>query len=352
MSALHLIVGLGNPGPKYDKTRHNIGWWVIDEFIRRYDLGKGRNEKRAQTWNASIRSQRVKLVKPLTFMNRSGEAVGALLAYYKVPCASLMVIHDDLDTPFGALRLRQAGGHGGQNGLRSIVQHLGSKDFARLRFGIGRPPGKMDPVDYVLQPLQGDDLILARELTVRAADAIETWLADGIDKAMSAHNGDGAKPRAQRSNLQEELEVARRAQELAPHDAKPLSKLISLQKKLGMLDEAVDNHLRLARLRAAQGAEELAIAEKVKAATIKPGLIDMQREIADWYLEQDNKKKAVSRILIMADYFLGQKNFAAARMAVSEALVLNPQHPKALAMRDALAGSTVAKEQNERNEGK
>ncbi len=337
MSDLHLIVGLGNPGPKYDNTRHNIGWGVIDELIRRYDLGKGRSEKRAQTWGANIRGKGVKLVKPLTFMNRSGEAVRPLLEYYKIPIASLMVVHDDLDTPFGALRLRQAGGHGGQNGLRSIVGHLGSKDFARLRFGIGRPPGKMDPVDYVLQTLKGDDLILARELTVRAADAIETWLQDGIDKAMSAHNGVGANSRAQPVNLEEQLEIARRARELAPHDPKPLSKLIALQKKLGMLDEAVDNHLLLARLLEAEGAERLAVAEKVKAAAINPGLIDLQREIADWYLNHDNKKQAVSRMLIIADYFLGENDFTAARAAVAEALAINPQHPRAMAMRKALA---------------
>lgn len=342
MSELHLIVGLGNPGAKYDNTRHNIGWWVLDELIRRYDLGKGRGEKRAQTWSANIRGKGVKLVKPLTYMNRSGEAVRALLEYYKIPIGSLMVVHDDLDTPFGALRLRQAGGHGGQNGLRSIVQNLGSKDFARLRFGIGRPPGKMDPVHYVLQTLKGDDRILARELTVRAADAIETWLQDGIDKAMSAHNGVGDKPRAQSVDLAEQLDIARRAHELAPHDPKPLSKVISLQKKLGMLDEAVDNHLVLAKLLEAEGSERLAIAEKVKAATINPGLIDLQREIADWYLNHDNKKKAVSRILMIADYFLGENDFTAARAAVAEALAINPQHPKALEMGIALAETEAA----------
>ena len=346
MSELHLIVGLGNPGPKYENTRHNIGWWVIDELVRRYDMGKGRNEKRAQTWSANIRGQGVKLVKPLTFMNRSGEAVRSLLDYFKVPIGRLIVVHDDLDTPFGELRLRQAGGHGGQNGLRSIVQHLGSKDFARLRFGIGRPPGKMDPVDYVLQTLRGDDLILARELTDRAADAIETWLQDGIDKAMSAHNGAGPNRRAQPVNLQEQLEIARRAHQLAPDDPKPLSKLISLQKKLGMLAEAVDNHLLLARLLEAKGAARLAVAEKIKAATINPGLIDLQREIADWFLNHDNKKKAVSRMLIIADYFLGENNVAAARAAVAEAFAINPQHPKTLEMQKALAETATENEHN------
>lgn len=342
MSQFHLIVGLGNPGAKYANTRHNIGWWVIDELIRRYDLGRGKSEKRALTWSGNIGGKGIKLVKPLTFMNRSGEAVRPLLDYYKIPIARLMVAHDDLDTSFGAMRLRQAGGHGGQNGLRSIVGHLGSKDFARLRVGIGRPPGKMNPVDYVLQTLKGDDLILARELTVRAADAIETWLQVGIDKAMSAHNGDGANKPAQPVNLEEQLDIARRAHELAPHDAKPLSKLIALQKKLGMLDEAVDNHLLLARLLEAQGAQRLAIAEKVKAAAIKPGLIDLQREIADWYCNHDYKKKAVRRMLIIADYFLRENNFTAARAALADALAINPQHPRALEMQKGLADTAAA----------
>lgn len=342
MSQFHMIAGLGNPGAKYDKTRHNVGWWVIDELIRRYDLGKGRSEKRAQTWRATIRGQRVILVKPLTFMNRSGEAIRSLLEFYKIPLVRLMVVHDDLDTPFGALRLRQAGGHGGQNGLRSIVAHLGSKDFARLRFGIGRPPGNMDPVNYVLQTLKGDDLILARELTERAAEAIETWLQDGIDKAMSAHNGVGAKSSSHPVNLQEQLEIARRARELAPRDPTPLSKLIALQKKLGMLDQAVDNHLALARLLEAEGKERHANAERVKAASINPDRIDLQREIADWYLKQDNKKKAVSRLLIIVDYFLREDDLVAARAALAQALAINPQHPAALERQKALAETAAA----------
>ena len=154
MSSKHLIVGLGNPGSKYEKTRHNIGFRVVDELVRRYDLGAGRGERRALTWDGTVTGTRIKLAKPTTFMNRSGESIRQLTDYYDIPLSNLLVVHDDLDTVFGILRLRRNGGHGGQNGLRSIVQHLGRKDFARLRFGIGRPPGKMDPVDYVLQPFQ------------------------------------------------------------------------------------------------------------------------------------------------------------------------------------------------------
>ena len=189
MSAKNLIVGLGNPGRKYAQTRHNIGFQVVEELVERGGLGAGRNDKHALTWDGRIKSRPVKLAQPMTYMNRSGESVRQLLDYYRIPLSNLLVIHDDLDTPFGMLRLRQTGGHGGQNGLRSIIRQLGSKDFARLRFGIGRPPGRMDPVHYVLQRFQGDDVIRASELVERAADAVEVWLCDGIEQAMSRFNG-------------------------------------------------------------------------------------------------------------------------------------------------------------------
>ena len=232
MSEKHLIVGLGNPGAKYDRTRHNVGFAVIDELARRYSLGAGRSERRALTWDGSIGARRVKLAKPLTYMNRSGESVRQLADYYDIANDNLLVVHDDLDTPIGALRLRWNGGHGGQNGLRSIVQHLGSTDFARLRFGIGRPPGRMDPVHYVLQAWRGDEAIRAEELAARAADAIEVWLSDGLERAMTLYNGNASNggPRAKKPDLSEQLALFARAHELAPADPKPLTKLIAIQK--------------------------------------------------------------------------------------------------------------------------
>ena len=338
MPEKHLIVGLGNPGPKYELTRHNVGFRVIDELVARHGLGVGRGDKRAQTWDGAIEGERVKLAKPLTFMNRSGESVRPLLDYYDIPIENLLVIHDDLDTPFGTIRLRKAGGHGGQNGLRSIVQHLGSKEFARLRFGIGRPPGKMSPVDYVLQPFRGDDEIQARELTVRAADAVELWLSKGIEIAMSKFNGDAAASAdgQPKPDLEEQLKVCQRAHELAPSDPKPLSKLIALQKKLGMIDEAVANHLKLAQLFERLEQPVSANAERVKAVTIRPDLIDVQHQIAEWYLANENAKKAVGRYLILAEHFRAQLVIPAAMQAVERALAINPQHPKALDMQRAL----------------
>ena len=338
MAEMHLIVGLGNPGNKYQHTRHNVGWRVLEELVLRYELGSGRTEKRALTWNGQIAGQRVKLVKPMTFMNRSGEAIRPLLDYYQLSIDDLLVIHDDLDTPFGIIKLRKSGGHGGQNGLRSVIQHVSSKDFARLRFGIGRPPGKMQAVDYVLQPFKGDDDELAEELTRRSADAVETWLREGIESAMSAFNGDAERVMQEKSaiDLNEKHKILLRAHELAPTDPMPLAKLIAIQKKLGKLDEAVENHLLLARIHEQAGEHPAAWGERVKAVTIRPDLVDLQRELAEWYRLNHNSKKAVSRYLILAEYFRQQNDIVAAKATVETALALNPQHPKAQEMQRQL----------------
>lgn len=337
MSSMRLIVGLGNYGKKYAQTRHNVGFRVIDLLATRYNLGTGRGDKRALTWDGQVSGKRVKLAKPMTFMNRSGESVRQLLDYYDIALANMLVIHDDLDTPFGILRLRQSGGHGGQNGLRSVIQHLGAKDFARLRFGIGRPPGKMNPVDFVLQRFTSDDDIRADELAGRAADAVEVWLSEGIETAMSRFNGDaGGVSRTPKLDLAEQLAIALRAHELAPSAPRPLMKVIALQKKLGLIDNAVANHLKLARLFADSGRLDLAIAEKVKAVSIKPSLVSEQREIAEWYLSQENSKRAVQRYLILAQHFRDNSQRNEAIQTVETALTINPQHPKALDMRRSL----------------
>ena len=337
---MHLVVGLGNPGAKYEKTRHNIGWRVIDELVARHAFGGDRSEKRAMTWDGRIGGARVKLAKPLTFMNRSGEAVRSLTDYYRIPLEEILVVHDDLDTPYGALKLRRAGGHGGQNGIRSIVQHLGSKDFARLRFGIGRPPGRMDPIDYVLQTFNDAERDALTELVGRGADAIEAWLRHGIERAMSDFNGDGSAKTARPSagDLEAKLRIAERARQLAPYDPKPVARVIALQKKLGMLDAAVDNHLHLAGLYDRANQSGLATAEMAKATTMKPSLVEVQRQIAERYQAQGNGKKAVARLLILARHYEAQGEARSAIETVDEALALNPQHPKALDMRRELEG--------------
>jgi peptidyl-tRNA hydrolase, PTH1 family len=189
---LKMIVGLGNPGPEYARSRHNVGFQVIDLFAARHRLSFDKAQKRARVTQGSVTlagwGGRVLLAKPITYMNASGEAVGPLTKFYKVAPADILVIFDDLDLPVGRLRLRPDGGSSGQKGVKSIIQSLGTEAFSRLRIGIGRPPGQMDPADYVLQPFsaaQEEEMAFVR---MKAADAIEAWLAQGIDAAMNQFN--------------------------------------------------------------------------------------------------------------------------------------------------------------------
>ena len=189
MPDMYLIVGLGNPGARYENTRHNVGWRVVERLAQKHGLSFGKIEHKAHTASGTILGKRVLLAKPQTFMNVSGEAVQPLISFYKIPLENVMVVHDDLDIPLGTLRLRAKGSSGGQNGLKHILQRLGTQEIARTRFGIGRPPGRMNPADYVLAPLKGDEEILAMEVADRAIQAIETWLTDGIEIAMTRYNG-------------------------------------------------------------------------------------------------------------------------------------------------------------------
>lgn len=192
-----MVVGLGNPGPEYAASRHNIGFQVLELFAARHGLPFDKFQKRARLSIGPVRlasgwSGRVLLAKPMTYMNLSGEAVGALAAFYKIAPAEILVVHDDLDLPAGRLRLRPGGGAGGQKGIKSTIQHLGTEAFPRLRVGIGRPPGQMDPADYVLQAFsaaQEAEMVFVR---AAAADAIEAWLAQGIEAAMNQFNGAAA----------------------------------------------------------------------------------------------------------------------------------------------------------------
>jgi len=183
-----LVVGLGNPGQPYRNNRHNIGFQIADLLAARwrtdYILWKGKSLLASHT----DCGQKILLLKPQTFMNLSGEAVGAVVRFYKIDLADMMVIHDDLDLPLGALRLRPGGGSGGHKGIKSIIAALGNEKFPRLRIGIGRPPGRMDAADYVLQDFSAADekvMAVTREL---AADAVEMWLKQGLEHAMNRFN--------------------------------------------------------------------------------------------------------------------------------------------------------------------
>ena len=190
MSDRYLIVGLGNPGREYDNTRHNVGFRCLEAFAAKHGTAFGQKQARARIADGSFCDRRFTLAMPQTFMNLSGEAVGGLVNFYKVPIDKLIIVADDLDTPFGSLRLRMKGSAGGQNGLKSIIQHLGTQDFARVRFGIGRPPGKMSGADYVLSAFAKNDEPLLLEMIDRTVKALETWLCEGIELAMTRYNGE------------------------------------------------------------------------------------------------------------------------------------------------------------------
>lgn len=183
-----LIVGLGNPGRAHAFNRHNVGFMAVDKLALRAGIELRRVQSKAIVGSGRLADRPVILAKPQTFMNLSGEAVGALAGYYRIPPAAILVVYDELDIPFGVIRLREKGGAGGHNGMRSLIQHLGN-DFPRLRLGIGRPPGRMDAAAYVLQDFGRDELPLVSEMLTTAVEAIELFVRDGIQLAMSRYNG-------------------------------------------------------------------------------------------------------------------------------------------------------------------
>nr|WP_184881118.1 MULTISPECIES: aminoacyl-tRNA hydrolase [Actinomadura] len=182
---LWLVVGLGNPGPSYAKNRHNAGFMVLDVLAARAGGRFKSHRARADVLEGRLAGARAVLAKPRSFMNVSGGPVKALCDFYKVPVERLVVVHDELDIPFGAVRLKQGGGDNGHNGLRSVTKSLGSRDYLRVRFGVGRPPGRMDPAAFVLKDfsaVERKDLDLE---VARAADAVEALLADGLGAAQN-----------------------------------------------------------------------------------------------------------------------------------------------------------------------
>ena len=184
-----LIVGLGNPGGQYDNTRHNAGFAVADELARRGGFAIQRVKFKALTAAAQVGGQGVLVMKPTTYMNLSGEAVGEAARFYKLSPDHVLVISDDVDLPLGKLRLRTGGSAGGHNGLKSIIQHLGSEQFPRLKVGVGgKPHPDYDLADWVLGKLQGEDKKVMDETVQRAADAVECLLRDGPQKAMNQFN--------------------------------------------------------------------------------------------------------------------------------------------------------------------
>lgn len=191
MSGLRLIAGLGNPGVRYARTRHNAGFLVVDALANAAQ-GAGcvwKEEGAALSLRAKLGASDVILVKPQSFMNRSGEPLQELLRYYRIEVSSLVVVHDEIDIPFGALRVKQGGGDGGHNGIKSIVRSVGSSEFARVRFGVGRPLNQnMDVADWVLEKFSDTESKELVGLCQRAAEAIETICAEGVLVAQNRFN--------------------------------------------------------------------------------------------------------------------------------------------------------------------
>lgn len=181
MSPFLLVVGLGNPGPRYAENRHNIGFRTVEAVADAYQLSFSRTEHRAKTAHGMIEGERVILAKPQTWMNESGKSVTPLSRFYKTAPEDILVIYDDLDLPLGTLRFRSEGSSGGHRGVQSIIQHLGTDAFPRLRVGIGRPPGQMDPAAYVLQNFSAEEASLVWELMRTARDLVRAWVVADPD---------------------------------------------------------------------------------------------------------------------------------------------------------------------------
>ncbi|HUA36990.1 MAG TPA: aminoacyl-tRNA hydrolase [Candidatus Sulfopaludibacter sp.] len=190
MEDIFLIVGLGNPGAEYTKTRHNAGFLLVEKLAAGW-RAEWKNERkfRARMARAKYQRDRVLLCQPQTFMNASGEAVGAVVSFYRLPRTRVLVAVDDADLPLGEIRLRPGGSSGGHHGLESIEQHLDSREFARLRLGIGRREGAREITDYVLSRFDRTEAALMEKVLDRAAGQAECWLSDGIQKAMNRFNG-------------------------------------------------------------------------------------------------------------------------------------------------------------------
>lgn len=200
---MNLIVGLGNPGKEYLFSRHNMGFMVVDRLADDLGIRVTRSQFDALTGDGSMSGRRIMLAKPQTYMNLSGRAVSGLLNFYKLEMDSLIVVHDDLDLPFETVRIKKGGGHGGNKGVMSIINQLGSPDFVRVRMGIGKPARKEMTDDHVLGRFSPDEVKVLPDILVRAADAVEAILKAGLAAAMNefnqrpAANGDDPEPEKQ-----------------------------------------------------------------------------------------------------------------------------------------------------------
>lgn len=185
---MKLIVGLGNPGKKYEETRHNIGFRVIDELAKNFQISLNQEKFKGIFGFDTITGEKVFLLKPLTYMNLSGESVRPIMDFYKISIDDVVVVYDDLDLPPGKIRLRQKGGHGGHNGIKSLLAHLGTENFKRIRVGVGRPEPGVAVANYVLSTFRPDEKEEMEEAVSQAAKACENWLSKDFLNVMNSFN--------------------------------------------------------------------------------------------------------------------------------------------------------------------
>ena len=186
---MKLVVGLGNPGRRYNGTRHNVGFFVIRELAKRYRVPSFKTRFEAEFADTRIGEQRAFLLTPQTFMNASGRSVRACVDYFDIPSHNVLVLCDDMNLLLGQVRFRPAGSSGGQKGLQDVIGHLGTEAVPRGRIGIGRPPSQMSPTAFVLSRFRDDEEDAVEEAVKRAADGVELWIAEGVEAAMNRING-------------------------------------------------------------------------------------------------------------------------------------------------------------------
>ncbi|MDR2610740.1 MAG: aminoacyl-tRNA hydrolase [Clostridiales Family XIII bacterium] len=186
---MYAIVGLGNPGRRYENTRHNIGFVTVDLLAERHGVSIRKLRHKALVGEARFGTEKVLLVKPQTYMNLSGESIGSLIRYFDLPLENLVVVYDDIDIPLGTIRIRKSGSSGTHNGMKSVIYHTEDDGFPRVRIGVGADRGEVPLVDFVTSGFAASELDTIRAAVIRAADAIEELVANGIDAAMAKYNG-------------------------------------------------------------------------------------------------------------------------------------------------------------------
>lgn len=183
-----IVAGLGNPGQEYANTRHNIGYMLVDELAKRNNIDINRVKFDSFTREVNLFGEKVILLKPITYMNNSGIAIKKAVAFYKIPLENLLIIYDDIDIDFASIRIRKKGSSGTHNGMKSVIKELNSTDFPRIRIGVGKKPQAWDLADFVLSDFTKEEKIKIDKAIIKAADAVETFIKDGIDKAMNLYN--------------------------------------------------------------------------------------------------------------------------------------------------------------------